>query len=45
MLGYNEANQCNPGYKTFTNVINVACGSTHLVALKDYGTLECWGKQ
>ena len=43
MLGYNQANQCDKVYKTFTNVIDVACGSNHSVALKDDETIECWG--
>jgi len=30
-------------YKTFTNVIDVACGHDHSVALRDTGTLELWG--
>ena len=27
----------------FTNIISVACGGYHSVALKSDGTLECWG--
>ena len=41
--GNNEYNQCDSVYKTFTNVIDVACGGHHLLALKDDGTIECWG--
>ena len=41
--GDNYFNQCDPVYKTFTDVISVACGVFHSVALKSDGTLECWG--
>ena len=41
--GDNKYNQCNPFYKTFECVIDVACGQYHSVALKSDGTLECWG--
>ena len=43
MLGHNRFNQCDKVYKTFTGIINVACGVDHSVAIKDDGTLECWG--
>ena len=40
--GSNEENQCDPVYKTFECVINIACGDNHSVALLEDRTIECW---
>ena len=40
--GDNRCNQCDPVYKTFTSLIDVACGGFHSVVVKDNGTIECW---
>jgi len=37
--GNNEHNQCDPIYKTFTNIISIACGRNHSVALRSDGTI------
>ena len=42
MLGSDDY-QCDLVYKTFTNVIDVACGHYHSVALLENGTIKCWG--
>ena len=41
--GNNDKNQCDPLYKSFTNVIKIACGEHHSISLLDNGTIECWG--
>ena len=41
--GSNLSNQCNLVYKSFTNVIGVACGRLNSVVLLENGIIECLG--
>ena len=42
-VGVTIWNQCDPVHLTFTDVIQVACGYAHSVALTSNGAVRCWG--
>ena len=41
-IDFLENNKYNQVYKSFTDVIQIACEAGYSVELKDDGSLECW---